>query len=146
MALDQVVQREWVPQPSDLRLVHGALHLAPGLNRGEVEDRAWDSGDGDAAERCELVCGQAGAVELDTRPGPRSSWDGHLDSSSVRPQEPILGTGVPVAQDGALTAGQDGRHPLPVQGEHRMADRIAAAVDHVKAAATKPVCTRVAEE
>ena len=65
MALHKVVEGERVPQALHLRLVDGALHVAAGLDRRQIEDRARDGGDRDAAVDRDLVGREAGAVELE---------------------------------------------------------------------------------
>jgi hypothetical protein len=73
-------------------------------------------------------------VKPDPRPrgATRRSGNRHMDRAGAdRPQIPRR-CGAGVAQHGAGAAGKHGRHPASLRGQHRVPDRVDAAVDQMQ--------------
>jgi hypothetical protein len=142
---DELGEGDSVPEPEHLGLVHRPLQLPRADDSREIEERARRCRDRNAADRRDLVLGEARVVEPEAGPRAQRPRRGDLDPAGTGTDAPEHGGGA-VAENGAGTRREHGRGPPPFAGQQPVADRVDPAVHGVEPAALQPVTDRPATE
>jgi hypothetical protein len=125
IALNEIGRRQVIRVALHLGLIHSPLDPMGRQDRGEIHQRTWDRGHGNALFGGHFIRGNDGCVNIDARPSAMRGGGRLYAKKMLKSQQP---RGCAVAEHRPFPSGQHRPHPAPLPREPAMADCVDAPV------------------